>query len=65
MEGVLHLAEKIRRDIAAHTFNGVKQVTISLGIAEFEKEDDTSSLFKRADMKLYEAKSKGKNCICS
>ena len=65
MKGVLHLAEKIRNDVADHLFAEAGHVTISLGVAELEKDDDPFSLFKRADEKLYEAKSKGKNCVCS
>ena len=70
LEGVLQLAEKIRRDIENHVFtdaNKIKigNVTISLGLAQLKEDDDTASLFKHADEKLYEAKAKGKNCVCS
>lgn len=64
LDGIVHLAEKIRKDIECHEFCDVGKVTISLGIAELNGEDDSRSFFKRADDKLYEAKAKGKNCIC-
>jgi len=62
--GIAHLAEKIRNDIENHEFHGVGKVTVSLGIAELNREDDSLSLFKRADDKLYEAKASGKNRVC-
>lgn len=65
IKGVLHLAEKIRKDVADHVFSDVGHVTVSLGVAGLKNDDDTATLFKRADMKLYEAKSNGKNCVCS
>jgi len=64
LDGIVHLAEKIRKDVECHEFRDVGRVTVSLGIAELNKDDDSRSLFKRADDKLYAAKSKGKNRIC-
>ncbi|MGD8925561.1 MAG: GGDEF domain-containing protein [Thioalkalispiraceae bacterium] len=64
LEGVQHLAEKIRKDIAEHAFDGIGQVTVSIGLAQLDKDDDKHSFFKRADKKLYEAKANGKNCVC-
>ena len=37
--------------------------TISLGIAEFKENDTISSVFKRADNRLYIAKTTGKNKV--
>lgn len=64
LDGAIHLAEKLRTDIEIHDFSEIGQVTISLGVAELREDDDSTSLFKRADDKLYEAKSSGKNCVC-
>ena len=64
LDGVSHLAEKICKDVAHYKFSDVGKVTISLGLAELDKEGTSYSLFKRADEKLYEAKSNGKNCVC-
>lgn len=63
LEGMIHLAEKIRKDIEKHRFTCVGRVTMSLGLAELNEDDDSSSLFKRADEKLYSAKASGKNCV--
>ncbi|MCI2284503.1 diguanylate cyclase [Colwellia sp. MSW7] len=38
-------------------------VTISLGLTQANDNDDADSLFKRVDDALYQAKSKGKNCV--
>ena len=38
-------------------------VTISLGIAEFDKQETGEALFERADKALYEAKKNGRNQV--
>ena len=48
---------------------GVKQnygsVTISAGVAQFRPGDSVASLIERADVALYEAKSLGRNQVCT
>lgn len=39
-------------------------VTISMGLAEFNPEETGEELFKRADKALYEAKESGRNKVC-
>jgi len=39
-------------------------VTISMGLAEFNKTESGEELFKRADKALYEAKETGRNKVC-
>ena len=39
-------------------------VTISMGLAEFNPEETGEELFKRADRALYEAKESGRNKVC-
>lgn len=39
-------------------------VTISMGLAEFDKIETGESLFERADKALYEAKKSGRNRVC-
>ena len=43
--------------------NAVVEVTISLGVAEWEIGDTTDSLLRRADLALYEAKRTGRNRV--
>jgi diguanylate cyclase (GGDEF)-like protein/PAS domain S-box-containing protein len=38
-------------------------LTVSLGIVDYHDEKTTGELVKRADIKLYQAKSEGKNCL--
>ena len=63
-EEALILAERIRR--AVETSPGLKNITISIGVASFpedgEKKED---LIANADRALYEAKRSGKNKICA
>ncbi len=58
------LAERIRK--AVETSPGLKNITISIGVASFpedgEKKED---LITNADRALYEAKRSGKNKICT
>lgn len=56
-------AENIRLQILAHHFNDVGQVSASFGVALSTYKDDTSSLIKRADDCLYQAKNQGRNCV--
>ena len=59
--------EKIRKTIAKAAFRFKENpvsITISFGLAGFEKEDTVESVFERADKALYQAKEQGRNrCI--
>ena len=56
------LAEKIRHAVAAFIFYDDIRITVSLGVASFQPDDDESSLMRRADKALYAAKANGRNC---
>ena len=62
-------AEKIRQLVEATEFrfeNAVIPVTISMGVATMDMDStDPQALIKRADERLYEAKSSGRNCVCA
>jgi two-component system cell cycle response regulator len=62
-------AEKIRQLVEATDFrfeNTSMPVTISMGVATLDGESvDPQALIKRADDRLYEAKSSGRNCVCA
>ena len=56
-------AEKLRRDIESTSFYS-GSLTCSFGVTEYCKTDDASTIIKRADEALYEAKSNGRNLVC-
>jgi two-component system, cell cycle response regulator len=62
-------AEKIRQLVEATEFkfeNTSIPVTISMGVATLDMDStDPQALIKRADERLYEAKSSGRNCVCA
>ena len=57
-------AENLRKTIESCVFHYKKKavpITVSIGIAEFQDEDDIDAVLNRADSALYSAKSAGKN----
>ena len=60
----LNFAEKVRKIVekAAFRFEDTRiNVTVSVGVASLDDGDDSSSLIKRADDRLYDAKASGRN----
>ena len=64
------LAERMRKAVASMTFEGIrtkkskKNVTASIGVAFFKNGDcGYEESIKRADLALYEAKTKGRNRV--
>ena len=55
------MAERVRKDIEKHNFEGIPSVTISLGVVELKEEDDGNSILERADTAMYNAKKNGRN----
>lgn len=68
LEGALIVAESIahrlRQLAIAHEMCGSGIVTVSMGIAELQPEQDTTELIRAADRELYRAKQEGRNRIC-
>lgn len=62
-EGAIRLADRIRENIAAmDMINGSKiDITASLGVTTLNEQDNSASLFERADKALYQAKNAGRN----
>ena len=63
LDGSKTLAEHLRDIVYKTNFEKVGNITISLGIAQFKENDTISSVFKRADNRLYIAKTTGKNRV--
>ncbi|WP_052750119.1 GGDEF domain-containing protein [Arsukibacterium sp. MJ3] len=63
LTGAKLLAERIRAAVEHYSFAHGKQLTVSLGVACFIRDDDASTILKRADDALYRAKGKGRNRV--
>lgn len=67
IDGAMELADKIRskiEELKFHYKNERVPITISCGLAQLKADDDATSLFKRADDALYQAKQQGRNRVC-
>jgi len=64
IEGVLGLAEKIRKNVEAYEFSTIGHKTISIGVSILNKEDTQETMIARADKSLYHAKKTGRNKVC-
>lgn len=70
-EGARVTAEKILNTVDEHEFPGpdpntFTQLTVSIGVATYPREaTSTPDLIRKADNRLYEAKKKGRNRVCS
>ncbi|XGA80270.1 diguanylate cyclase [Halomonas sp. CH40] len=58
-----HLAERLRRLIAEHSFAVIGHLTASLGVTTLQPTDDPRSCMKRLDDALYKAKFAGRNQV--
>ncbi len=57
------IAEELRETVQDKELVSLRRVTISIGVASLEKEDDAESWIQRADEHLYEAKREGRNRV--
>ncbi|MCG8617218.1 MAG: diguanylate cyclase, partial [Desulfobacterales bacterium] len=62
-DGLLHLAENLRRVIAAHSFDTVGQVTASFGVTLYDGHPTVDAMISRADEALYLSKENGRNRV--
>jgi diguanylate cyclase (GGDEF)-like protein len=64
------VAERIRSEVEAARFklheDNVCSITLSAGVSTFPTDaNDIENLIKTSDASLYEAKNRGKNCVCT
>lgn len=60
----LGTAERLRAAMMEQTFGGLKEaITVSIGVAELQQDEDRESLLRRADQALYVAKHSGRNLV--
>ena len=60
-DGIIELAEKLRKNISSHHFQEVTKCSASFGATIYREKDDIKQLIKRTDEALYEAKKGGRN----
>jgi diguanylate cyclase (GGDEF)-like protein len=64
-EGARGKAERLREEVARHEVPGAGRVTVSCGIAVHPRDGQgEEELVARADLRLYAAKSGGRNRVC-
>ena len=63
IEQAILVAEKLRATVEKHKFDDVKHITCSIGVAQFHRNEDKDTLFKRVDSALYKAKKTGRNKV--
>jgi len=57
------VCRRIREKVNKMYVNDVGTISVSIGLANFEKEDTFDSILLRADQALYEAKEKGRDQV--
>ena len=60
------MAERIRETVSKSEMGSQEieiQITISIGVAEILPGEDVDAIYNRADLALYRAKAKGRNCV--
>lgn len=62
-EGARNIAEKIRKLVKDIKVEGIPEITISVGVAEYFPDESITDFIKKADIALYSAKKKGKNRV--
>jgi two-component system, cell cycle response regulator len=66
ISGARNLTEKLREkllDCGFTSINSDLKVPMTFGLAEFDSGQSIDSTIKKADIALYEGKSKGRNCV--
>jgi diguanylate cyclase (GGDEF)-like protein len=63
-EQAVMLAEKLRAALYRNLKDGI-ELSASFAVAQSNNTDSLESLIKRADLALYKAKQRGKNCVVS
>jgi diguanylate cyclase (GGDEF)-like protein len=67
MKSAIIIGDRIRASINDYTwqFSNLDKVSVSIGVATLEAETDLISLVKKAEEQLYQAKTSGRNKVCS
>lgn len=57
-------AERMRESVAAKAFDDRYEITVSVGVAEYNEHESIPQLLSRADEAMYRAKAGGRNMVC-
>jgi diguanylate cyclase (GGDEF)-like protein/PAS domain S-box-containing protein len=63
IKGAQELAEELRMAIASYEFGEVGEVTCSLGVAEYSRNEAIEDMLLRVDTALYQSKKEGRNRV--
>ena len=63
IEEALYVAEKLRATVEKHKFSEINHITCSIGVSQYHRIENKTTLFKRVDEALYKAKNKGRNRV--
>ncbi len=63
LENAIQIAERVRRSIEIYKLDDITNVTVSIGVCEYNENDDYESLYKKVDNALYLAKNNGRNRV--
>lgn len=61
LESSIDIGERLRVSVQEYTFDNIGKITISLGVAQYRKEETFKEIVKRVDTALYDAKNNGRN----
>ncbi|NVK25796.1 MAG: diguanylate cyclase [Gammaproteobacteria bacterium] len=59
-----HLASRIKLSVSEITLNNVSNLSVSIGLSQYNTGEDFHLWFERTDKMLYQAKFNGRNTIC-
>jgi len=63
LDDAIKLAEKLRKTIENHVFTKIQNLTVSIGVALFDKDSDKEEKLKEVDDALYKSKKNGRNQV--